>query len=81
MRGCPGLRSAQVDLDTWPIPLDPPQPCWRDHDLAPAQPLARVDAQQMDCPVPVVDQEVLDMPDLTVIGSDVVALDSRALRR
>jgi hypothetical protein len=35
----------------------------------------------MDRPVRVVDQEVLDMPDLTVIGSDVVALDSRVLRR
>ena len=35
----------------------------------------------MDRSVPVVDQEVLDMPDLTVIGSDVVAIDSRALRR
>src|SRR5579859_7543324 len=62
-----------LDMDAALAPVDGADPLRRDQDLAPRQPVARVDDHVAHAPALLLDQEILDMADIAVAGADGVA--------
>src|SRR5690625_4791332 len=74
-RAVPDLLAAEIDMDFALGPADLAEPLWRDqHDL-PRPPVPRVHHQIANGGAVLLDGEILDMADIAIIGSDMIAGD------